>query len=304
MAKVYDAENRGDLTTSQLDLAKEFDPVDPTPWLYSSLQKLRDQSARRGVAGSARGRAQERRPADLPLVAPARRGHRDAQRRTRPRAQRARLRTARVARRVARDRRRPDELRRSPVARGWLLDRAAARDRARQRAAGLAVAAACQRHADQAAARAAESVHRAARGPEPHVVRRARVARRSRTASSSALRPSAGGQRHRGRRRHLGGACTIACRTASATTGSRPTVFATTTISSKASRTRSFSIGPSHDTNLQAELRSARMEHGDLTTFFDRESLLRLCCAATRTPTRCGSAPSTNSRRITRCSVR
>ena len=32
---------RGDLTTSQLDLAKEFDPVDPTAWLYSSLQKLR-----------------------------------------------------------------------------------------------------------------------------------------------------------------------------------------------------------------------------------------------------------------------
>ena len=28
---------------------------------------------------------------------------------------------------------------------------------------------------------------------------------------------------------------------------------------------------PSHDTNLQAELRSSRMEHGDLTTFFDRD---------------------------------
>ena len=41
MARVYDAENRGDLTTSQLDLAKEFDPFDPTPWVYSSLQKLR-----------------------------------------------------------------------------------------------------------------------------------------------------------------------------------------------------------------------------------------------------------------------
>lgn len=42
MAKVYDAENRRDLTTSQLELAKEFDAVDPTPWLYSSSQKLRE----------------------------------------------------------------------------------------------------------------------------------------------------------------------------------------------------------------------------------------------------------------------
>jgi tetratricopeptide (TPR) repeat protein len=41
MAKMYDLENRGELTTSQLDLAKEFDPVDPTPWLYSSLHELR-----------------------------------------------------------------------------------------------------------------------------------------------------------------------------------------------------------------------------------------------------------------------
>ncbi|HUQ50587.1 MAG TPA: FecR domain-containing protein, partial [Gammaproteobacteria bacterium] len=41
MAKFYDAENRGKLTTSQLELAKEFDPGDPTPWLYSSLHRLR-----------------------------------------------------------------------------------------------------------------------------------------------------------------------------------------------------------------------------------------------------------------------
>jgi Tfp pilus assembly protein PilF len=40
MAKIYEAENRGDLTASQLALAKNFDPVDPTPWLYSSLHKL------------------------------------------------------------------------------------------------------------------------------------------------------------------------------------------------------------------------------------------------------------------------
>ncbi len=40
IANVYRAENRGDLTASQLDLAKELDSLDPTPWLYSSLQKL------------------------------------------------------------------------------------------------------------------------------------------------------------------------------------------------------------------------------------------------------------------------
>jgi tetratricopeptide (TPR) repeat protein len=41
MAKVYEAENRVKLTGSQLDLAKRFDQIDPTPWLYSALQKLR-----------------------------------------------------------------------------------------------------------------------------------------------------------------------------------------------------------------------------------------------------------------------
>jgi tetratricopeptide (TPR) repeat protein len=41
MAKAYGAENRGDLTASQLDLAMDFDSGDPTPWVYSSLQKLR-----------------------------------------------------------------------------------------------------------------------------------------------------------------------------------------------------------------------------------------------------------------------
>lgn len=40
MARIYGAENRGELNTSQLELAKKFDPFDPTPWLYSSLQKL------------------------------------------------------------------------------------------------------------------------------------------------------------------------------------------------------------------------------------------------------------------------
>ncbi len=94
MAKVYDAENRGDLTASQLDLAKEFDPVDPTPWLYSSLQNLRTNRPVEALQDLRCSHTEERRSADLPLVAAARRGRRDAQRRTRARAQRARLRPA------------------------------------------------------------------------------------------------------------------------------------------------------------------------------------------------------------------
>src|SRR5262249_48952711 len=41
MSKVYEAENRPKLTGSQIDLAKRFDPLDPTPWLYGALQNLR-----------------------------------------------------------------------------------------------------------------------------------------------------------------------------------------------------------------------------------------------------------------------
>ena len=41
VAKVYGAENRADLSESQLKLAKEFDPNDPTAWLYSGLSHLR-----------------------------------------------------------------------------------------------------------------------------------------------------------------------------------------------------------------------------------------------------------------------
>ena len=51
---------------------------------------------------------------------------------------------------------------------------------------------------------------------------------------------------------------------------------------------------PTHDTNLQAELRSARTEHGDLTTYFDRELLFAARCGSTRTRTRSGSAPNTS----------
>ena len=51
MAKIYGAENRGELTASQLDLAKEFDPFDPTPWLYSSLQKLQANPSAFGIFG-------------------------------------------------------------------------------------------------------------------------------------------------------------------------------------------------------------------------------------------------------------
>jgi tetratricopeptide (TPR) repeat protein len=40
MGKTYDAEHRSKLPTSQLELAKRFDPADPTPWLYDALIKL------------------------------------------------------------------------------------------------------------------------------------------------------------------------------------------------------------------------------------------------------------------------
>lgn len=40
-AKVYGAENRAALSARQLGLAREFDPLDPTAWLYSALHELR-----------------------------------------------------------------------------------------------------------------------------------------------------------------------------------------------------------------------------------------------------------------------
>jgi Flp pilus assembly protein TadD len=64
MAKIYDAENRGELTASQLELAKEFDPGDPTPWLYSSLHNLR---ANRPVEALHDLRAAAQKNADRPV---------------------------------------------------------------------------------------------------------------------------------------------------------------------------------------------------------------------------------------------
>ena len=40
MGKTYDAENRSKLPESQLELAKHFDPADPTPWLYDAFSRL------------------------------------------------------------------------------------------------------------------------------------------------------------------------------------------------------------------------------------------------------------------------
>ncbi len=48
MAKVYDTEHRDKLTSSQLRLAKDFDPSDPTPWLYDVFHEL---NANRPVVG-------------------------------------------------------------------------------------------------------------------------------------------------------------------------------------------------------------------------------------------------------------
>jgi tetratricopeptide (TPR) repeat protein len=39
MAKTYDTENRSKLPGTQLELAKRFNPDDPTPWLYDALVK-------------------------------------------------------------------------------------------------------------------------------------------------------------------------------------------------------------------------------------------------------------------------
>jgi tetratricopeptide (TPR) repeat protein len=41
MSAAYGADNRVELTASQLELAQQFDSSDPTAWLYSALQKLR-----------------------------------------------------------------------------------------------------------------------------------------------------------------------------------------------------------------------------------------------------------------------
>ena len=47
MGKVYDAERR-DESASQLALAKQLDPLDPTPWLYDALRLLDEN---RPIAG-------------------------------------------------------------------------------------------------------------------------------------------------------------------------------------------------------------------------------------------------------------
>jgi tetratricopeptide (TPR) repeat protein len=46
VAKSYFDEHRGELSEAQLALAREFDPLDPTPWLYDALRK---QAANRPV---------------------------------------------------------------------------------------------------------------------------------------------------------------------------------------------------------------------------------------------------------------
>ena len=261
MAKVYDAENRGDLTASQLELAKSSTPFDPTPWLYSALHNLRAnrpvealRNLRCGAARTATARSSAR--------GSARRGPRHAQRRARPRAHRARLRPARAARRVARDRRRPDEFRGPSAARRWLRDRAAARDRARQRAARLAAAAAGQRHARQATARATEPVLRATRGPEPHVIRRVRL-RRDRERPQAPRVRVGGGNGIARRRRHVG-------RPARPRGVQRGSLSLRDRRLPRQQRLRAgianafVQFQPNYDTNLQAELRSSRTEHGDL----------------------------------------
>lgn len=49
MAKMYDTENRHKLTASQVGLAQDIDPLDPTPWLYSALGLLGENRPIEGV---------------------------------------------------------------------------------------------------------------------------------------------------------------------------------------------------------------------------------------------------------------
>jgi Tfp pilus assembly protein PilF len=65
MARLYAALDRGELTATQLELAMALDPFDPTPWLYSSLEKLR---ANRPVEAARELRLAARKNGDRPAL--------------------------------------------------------------------------------------------------------------------------------------------------------------------------------------------------------------------------------------------
>ena len=301
MAKIYDAENRGDLTASQLDLAKDFDPVDPTPWLYSSLQKLRTNRPVEALQ-------------DLRLAA-QKNGDRPIFRSWLPLDEDIATRSAGLGRVH-------NELGFGRLA---LLDAWHAIGDDPTNFAG---------HRLLADGYSTEPRHEIARVSE------LLVSQLLQPANVTPIKPQLGQQNlfiaQRAGPSHTSFdeldspviANGLKLR-ASAVGGSNGIEGDDVTLAGLHDRV-SYSVGhyrfatdgfrdnndfeqevanafvqyrPSHDTNLQAELRSTRTEHGDLTTFFDRE-LYSARCGSTRTPTRCGSAPSTSLRRITRCSAR
>ena len=238
--------------------------------------KTAHQSARRSPAGASARDAQERRPPDSPFAAV--RSTRTSRRAARaspactPRSARA----TRAARCVAHARRRSGRLHGPPAARRRLFGRASPRDRARQRAFGLAAAAAGQRHAAEASARATEPLSCATRGPQP-ARSTSSTPPSSRTASSSELPRATGGNGTEGHDVSLAGLRDRVSYSAGhyrfSTDGFRENNDFEQELANAFVQYR-----PTHDTNLQAELRSARTEHGDLTAFFNRDlysSLLR-----------------------------
>ena len=234
------------------------------------------QSTRRGAAGSASGRANATAIGRLPLVAAARRGPRDAQRRARPRAHELGFGRLGAGRRVAS--RRPTTRRTSPLTGCSRTATRSSRGTRSRASASCSSRSCCSRSTSRRSSRSSAqpgSVHRAARGPEPRVVRRVHVAGRDERAQAARRRRSAGSNGTRGDDVAAAGLHDRS-RTASATTASRRTGSATTTISSNASANAFVQFRPSYDTNLasRAALEYAS-EHGDLMIVFDRDRLFR-----------------------------
>ena len=273
MAKVYDAENRGDLTASQLDLAKEFDPVDPTPWLYSSLQNLR---ANRPVEALQ----------DLQLAA--------QKNDNRPIFRSWLSLDEDVATRSAGLGRVHNELGFGRLA---LLDAwqaigddptnfAAHRLLADgystepwheiARVSELLVSQLLQPANSRRSSRSSRSRTCSSRNARGRATRRSTssLRRSSRTASSSAPRLSAAATAASGDDVSLAGLHDRVSYSVGhyrfATDG-----FRTNNDLEQEVANAFLQFRPSHETNLQAELRSSRTEHGDLTMYFNRESIRR-----------------------------
>ena len=193
MAKVYEAENRAKLPGSQLELAKRFDPPDPTPWLYDALQKL---SANRPVEAlqdlQAATTKNDNRAAFRSQLAL------DADLATRSGGiarvdTRARLRAARVGRRLGC--RRPIDRATMPATACSRTSTRASRATRSRASASCSSRSCCSREpdADPAAARATELVRHGPARPEPGRVQRVRLAAHAQRSASAGVRAVAGG---------------------------------------------------------------------------------------------------------------